>query len=367
MADAAPADREVTSASPAIAFRGVSKQYGAHTAVESLDLEIKEGEFFCLLGPSGCGKTTTLNLIGGFAEASTGEIRIRGELVNRTPPHRRKVNTVFQSYALFPHLNVRDNVAFGLRMAKVPRSETDTRVLEALKLVALDAYADRYPAQLSGGQQQRVAVARALVNRPAVLLLDEPLGSLDLKLRKRLQVELSQIQREVGTTFVFVTHDQGEAMAMADRIAIMNEGRVEQIGTANEIYKQPASRFVADFIGESNFIAVEWDNGVAVTSHDRIPLASPGTAGRGNGSLMVRPESVQLVPALPGDGGLLGTVVKVSFLGSFTRASVACAAADDPIIVDMPAELTEPVREDTLVQLRWEADAAVLFHDAVTE
>ncbi len=356
-----------TEASPAITFRGVSKNYGAHTALEPLDLEIMEGEFFCLLGPSGCGKTTTLNLIGGFAEASTGEIRIRGELVNATPPHRRKVNTVFQSYALFPHLNVRDNVGFGLRMARVPRGEADTRVIEALRLVALDAYADRYPAQLSGGQQQRVAVARALVNRPAVLLLDEPLGSLDLKLRKRLQVELSQIQREIGTTFVFVTHDQGEAMAMADRIAVMSEGRVEQIGTATEIYKHPASRFVAAFIGESNFIPVEWNSGTVVTSRERIPLASPGTADAGSGSLMVRPESVRLVPASPGDRGLLGTVVKVSFLGSFTRASVDCPAADDPIIVDTPGPLSEQIREATLVQLRWEADAAVLFHDSVKD
>ncbi|HXO10037.1 MAG TPA: ABC transporter ATP-binding protein [Solirubrobacteraceae bacterium] len=363
MVDAALTDRSTASASPAIAFSGVSKQYGAHTAVESLDLEINEGEFFCLLGPSGCGKTTTLNLLGGFAAASTGEIRIRGELVNRTPPHRRKVNTVFQSYALFPHLNVRDNVAFGLRMAKVPRSNTDTRVLEALTLVALEAYADRYPAQLSGGQQQRVAVARALVNRPAVLLLDEPLGSLDLKLRKRLQVELSQIQREIGTTFVFVTHDQGEAMAMADRIAIMNEGRVEQIGTAKEIYQQPASRFVADFIGESNFIAVEWHDGVVMASHDKAPLPSPDTRDSGSGTLMVRPESVRLESASPSDPGLLGTVVKVSFLGNLTRVSIDCAAAEDPIIVDMSAELSEQVREESLVRLRWEAEAAVLFHD----
>lgn len=360
-------DHQTMDAPPAITFRAVSKKYGAHTAVESLDLQINEGEFFCLLGPSGCGKTTTLNLIGGFAEASTGEIRIRGELVNRTPPHRRKVNTVFQSYALFPHLTVRDNVAFGLRMAKVPRGEADSRVLEALQLVALEAYSDRYPAQLSGGQQQRVAVARALVNRPAVLLLDEPLGSLDLKLRKRLQVELSQIQREIGTTFVFVTHDQGEAMAMADRIAVMNEGRVEQIGTAKEIYRQPASRFVADFIGESNFIPVEWGDGGVVTSRDRIRLASPHTTESGSGSLMVRPESVRLAPASPDDPGLLGTVVKVSFLGSFTRASVECPAADDPIIVDMPTDPNEQVREDALVQLRWEAEAAVLFHGAVTE
>ena len=365
--DAALADMQATSAPPAIVFRGVSKQYGTHTAVESLDLEINEGEFFCLLGPSGCGKTTTLNLIGGFAAASTGEIRIRGELVNRTPPHRRKVNTVFQSYALFPHLNVRDNVAFGLRMAKVPRGQTDTRVLEALKLVALDAFADRYPAQLSGGQQQRVAVARALVNRPAVLLLDEPLGSLDLKLRKRLQVELSQIQREVGTTFVFVTHDQGEAMAMADRIAIMNEGRVEQIGTATEIYKKPASRFVADFIGESNFIAVTWRDGVVSAAHEGVALAAPETRGSGSGTLMVRPEFVHVAPASPNSTGLSGTVVKVSFLGSFTRVSIDCPAVEEPVIVDMPGEVNEQVGEGSSVQLSWEAGAAVVFHDGEQE
>jgi ABC-type Fe3+/spermidine/putrescine transport system ATPase subunit len=363
-AQATPTEDRAAAAPPAISFRGVSKQYSGHTAVESLDLDINEGEFFCLLGPSGCGKTTTLNLIGGFAVASTGEIRIRGEIVNKTPPHRRKVNTVFQSYALFPHLNVRDNVGFGLRMAKVARSESDTRVLEALRLVALDAFADRYPAQLSGGQQQRVAVARALVNRPAVLLLDEPLGSLDLKLRKRLQVELSQIQREIGTTFVFVTHDQGEAMAMADRIAVMNEGRVEQIGTAKEIYSQPASRFVADFIGESNFISVECTDGTAVTSREGIPLAARASRDSGSGTLMVRPESVRLAPASPNDPGLLGTVVKVSFLGSFTRVSIDCPAADDPVIVDMPGEPNEQVRENTLVALRWEPEAAVLFHDA---
>jgi spermidine/putrescine transport system ATP-binding protein len=360
-AGAALADTETAPATPAVAFRGVSKRYGDHTAVESLDLEIQEGEFFCLLGPSGCGKTTTLNLIGGFAAATTGEIRIRGELVNRTPPHRRKANTVFQSYALFPHLNVRDNVAFGLKMARVARSEIDTRVLEALRLVALETYSDRYPAQLSGGQQQRVAVARALVNQPHVLLLDEPLGALDLKLRKRLQAELSQIQRDIGTTFVFVTHDQGEAMAISDRIAIMNEGRVEQVGTAKEIYKQPASRFVADFIGESNLIAVDWSDGVVTASRERTPLPSPATSGSGRGTLMVRPESVRLTAASPNDSGLLGTVTAVSFLGNFTRVSVDCPAAEGPVIVEMPAEQDELVRGGGVVQLHWAPEAAVLF------
>ena len=244
---------------------------------------------------------------------------------------------MFQSYALFPHMTVRDNVAFGLKMAKVPRDESETRVSEALSMVALDSFAERYPGQMSGGQQQRVAVARALVNRPAVLLLDEPLGALDLQLRKRLQVELSQIQREIGTTFVFVTHDQGEAMTMADRIAVMNDGRVEQIGTAEEIYRRPRSRFVADFIGESNFAEVESVDGRVVTARDRIPLPAPAPTFSGDGILMVRPESVRLRPTTEGDPGLVGTVIKLSFLGSVTRASVDCKSVDTPFIVDMPA------------------------------
>ena len=275
---------------PAIQFTGVSKRYGSQTAVHPIDLEIRDGEFFCLLGPSGCGKSTTLSLIGGFAAPSSGEIRISGELVNQTPPHRRKVNTVFQSYALFPHMNVSDNVAFGLKMAKVPRRECESRVAEALSLVALEPYADRYPGQLSGGQQQRVAVARALVNRPAVLLLDEPLGALDLQLRKRLQVELSQIQREVGTTFVFVTHDQGEAMAMADRIAVMNEGRIEQIGTAEEIYRRPARGSWRTSSASRTSPRSSSSTASVVTVRDRIPLPAPRHPDSGTGTLMVRPN-----------------------------------------------------------------------------
>jgi spermidine/putrescine transport system ATP-binding protein len=356
-ADAAPA----AVGTPAIQFTGVSKRYGSQTALHPIDLEIRDGEFFCLLGPSGCGKSTTLSLVGGFAAPSSGEIRISGELVNQTPPHRRRVNTVFQSYALFPHMTVSDNVAFGLKMAKVPRREADTRVAEALTLVALDAYAERYPGQLSGGQQQRVAVARALVNRPAVLLLDEPLGALDLQLRKRLQVELSQIQREIGTTFVFVTHDQGEAMTMADRIAVMNEGSIEQIGTPEEIYRRPASRFVADFIGESNFAEVEFAAGSVRTVRDGIPLAAPQQTRSGTGSLMVRPECVRLAPASEDDPGLVGTVIKVSFLGSVIRTTVQCPAVDTPFIVDMPSGSHHDIAENSLVQLRWDVKDAVLL------
>jgi spermidine/putrescine ABC transporter ATP-binding subunit len=359
--DATPELVGTPAGSPAIQFTGVSKRYGSQLALHPIDLEIQDGEFFCLLGPSGCGKSTTLSLIGGFAAASSGEIRISGDVVNQTPPHQRKVNTVFQSYALFPHMCVSDNVAFGLKMAKVPRDECETRVVEALRLVALESYADRFPGQLSGGQQQRVAVARALVNRPAVLLLDEPLGALDLQLRKRLQVELSQIQREIGTTFVFVTHDQGEAMTMADRIAVMNEGRIEQIGTAEEIYRRPASRFVADFIGESNFVDVEFVDGGVVTVRERIQLTAPKQARSGTGTLMVRPECVRLEPASEGDPGLKGTVIKISFLGSVTRASVLCPAVDGPFVVDMPSGLEHELRENSLVHLRWDIKDTVVL------
>ena len=245
---------ETSKRGNAIELRGVTKSFADMVALHPLDLDIRDGEFFCLLGPSGCGKTTTLNIIGGFTAPSSGVVRIAGEDMTKRPPNRRPVNTVFQSYALFPHLNVVENVSFGMRMARVPKSEQRTRASEALDLVGLGTFAQRPVSQLSGGQAQRVAIARALVNKPSVLLLDEPLGALDLKLRKRLQTELSLIQRHVGTTFVFVTHDQEEAMALADRIVILNEGRIEQIGTPEEIYRRPASLFAADFIGESNIL-----------------------------------------------------------------------------------------------------------------
>ena len=342
---ATPASRpsDAGPGSAGIELRGVTKRYGDNVALKAFDLDIRDGEFFCLLGPSGCGKTTTLNLIGGFVGPTTGEILIRDARVDRLPPHRRPVNTVFQSYALFPHMTVRDNVAFGLKMARVPKHEAGTRIAEALELVGLEQHGDRLPGQLSGGQQQRVAVARALVNRPAVLLLDEPLGALDLKLRKRLQVELAQIHRDVGTTFVYVTHDQEEAMAMATRIAVMNEGRVEQVGEPGEIYNRPTSRFVADFIGESNFLE----------------------GGSSNGSvLMIRPESVR-ISTEPRDG-LHGRILQTSFLGNQTRVAiaVACDGVDAPVLAslfgrDQTGE--RDLKPDQEVTLWWEPDDAVLL------
>jgi spermidine/putrescine transport system ATP-binding protein len=347
---------------PAIELRGVSKRYGNQVALEPLNLEIREGEFFCLLGPSGCGKTTTLNLIGGFVETSGGEILIQGQRADRVPPHKRNVNTVFQNYALFPHITVAENVGFGLRMAHVPRREATGRIDDALALVGLSELAERVPGELSGGQQQRVAVARALVNRPAVLLLDEPLGALDLKLRKRLQIELAQIHREVGTTFVFVTHDQEEAMAMADRIGVMNEGRLEQVGAPEEIYRRPATRFVADFIGESNFLEVTRtaDGSVVLGDGSVVPCPPPDGEWR-RATLMVRPESVRVNAGNGRHAGLVGMVVGSSFLGSFSRVAVQCEALGTPIIAALTGAAAAPLAANATATVSWSPQDAVVL------
>jgi spermidine/putrescine transport system ATP-binding protein len=238
-----------------VELQNVYKFFHQESAVNGIDLNIRQGEFFSILGPSGCGKTTTLRLIAGFERADAGRILIQERMMNHVPPYRRPVNTVFQSYALFNHLNVWDNIAFGLRLKKLSRVEVNSRVETALRLVKMEAMRSRFPAQLSGGQQQRVALARALVNRPAVVLLDEPLAALDLKLRQEMQVELSNLHQDLGLTFIFVTHDQKEALCLSDRIAVMHRGRIEQIGSPKEIYERPSTAFVADFIGDTNLFA----------------------------------------------------------------------------------------------------------------
>ena len=319
------------TAAPAIELVNVTKQYGDAIALDGISLRIDSGEFFCLLGPSGCGKTTTLNLIGGFIPLTSGELRIEGRVVNDLAPHQRNVNTVFQNYALFPHMTVAENVAFGLRMEGLDRHEIASRVDEYLELVGLGTYHDRYPTQMSGGQAQRVALARALAKRPAVLLLDEPLGALDLKLRKQMQVELARIHRQVGTTFVFVTHDQEEALSMATRIAVMSGGHVRQIGPPREIYLRPVDRFVADFIGESNFLDGTVTNGggapaFKLSNGTILPARSPSVSPNGPVKLMVRPESVSIGTAPP-NGERSPAVVKgrtsnVAFMGTHTRITV---------------------------------------------
>jgi spermidine/putrescine transport system ATP-binding protein len=295
--------RHATDGEPVVVLDQVVKRFGAVVAVDRLNLEIKRGEFFSMLGPSGCGKTTTLRMIGGFEAPTEGMVRLDGQDVTDLPAYKRNVNTVFQSYGLFPHLNVYENVAFGLRRQKVAAKEIERRVTEALELVSLAGYGKRRRAQLSGGQQQRVALARALVNRPQVLLLDEPLGALDLKLRKQMQLELKRIQRDVGITFVFVTHDQEEAMTISDRIAVMNKGRIEQLGRPEDVYERPATVFVAEFLGASNLLEgtyhgtdggwgqVELANGVRI----RIPVEHDRRDGE-TLRVGVRPEKIQVIP-----------------------------------------------------------------------
>jgi putative spermidine/putrescine transport system ATP-binding protein len=284
----------------AVRFTAVSRHFGHVKAVDAVDLEIAPGEFFAMLGPSGSGKTTCLRLIAGFEQPTSGHIEIFGETAEGVPPYRRNVNTVFQDYALFPHLNVLDNVAYGLMIRGIDKAERHRAANEALELVKLPGYGERRPGQLSGGQRQRVALARALVNKPKVLLLDEPLGALDLKLREQMQEELKSLQRSLGITFVFVTHDQGEALSMADRVAVFNDGRIQQIGAPQDIYRRPVSRFVADFVGSSNVI------GPALT--ERL--------GGGRRWASLRPEAIRLADS--GDG-LRARVAGSLFLGATTR------------------------------------------------
>jgi spermidine/putrescine transport system ATP-binding protein len=341
---------------PSVRLDRVTKRFGDFTAVRAMELDIPRGQFFTMLGPSGCGKTTTLRMVAGFEEPSEGRVLLDGDDVTTLPAFRRPTNTVFQSYALFPHRSVEQNVAFGLQRQKVEKDEVKRRVAEELERVGLAAEAKRRPAQLSGGQQQRVALARALVNRPAVLLLDEPLGALDLKLRKQLQVELKRIQRDVGITFIYVTHDQEEALTMSDRIAVMNEGVVEQVADPETVYEQPATTFVAGFIGVSNLMPGEVVSANGAGAELRLDagptVRAPQSAGTRAGErahAVVRPEKLSLTPAGSSDDGpsvegqvesslYLGTATQmVVKLADGTRMTVLVPNADTEARRDLPA------------------------------
>lgn len=321
----------------AVAFRQVARHYGAVRAVDDVDLDVAEGEFFAMLGPSGSGKTTCLRLIAGFERPTAGEVEIFGQVSNAIPPYRRPVNTVFQDYALFPHLNVRDNVAYGLMIAGMGRTERYRTAEATLELVALNGFAERKPSELSGGQRQRVALARALVNKPKVLLLDEPLGALDLKLREQMQMELKSLQRQLGITFVFVTHDQGEALSMADRVAVFNEGRIQQVGSPQEIYDRPTTPFVADFVGSSNLLQPE--------------MVARLTGKHAHASL--RPESVELR-----EDGLAARVTEQAFLGAATRVNLD--AGGQQIVAMLPKGSAVP-DVGSNVHIGWNADALHLM------
>jgi spermidine/putrescine ABC transporter ATP-binding subunit len=305
----------------------VTKRYGDVVALPRLDLEIPQSSFFALLGPSGCGKTTTLRLIAGFETADAGEVWIKGENVTRVPPHKRNFGMVFQQLALFPHLSVNDNVAFGLRMRRTDRAEIGKRITHALDLVKLASYGDRFPRQLSGGQQQRVALARAIVFEPSVLLLDEPLGALDKMLREEMQVELRELQRRLGITTVFVTHDQEEALTMSDYVAVMRDGEIEQMGAPREIYERPRTKFVAGFLGASNFldgqvVATEGSKVVVDLGGSQLTLDGSLPAGQDSSrlTLALRPERIGILP--PGSGRLQGTVTDVVYRGAETHVYV---------------------------------------------
>jgi putative spermidine/putrescine transport system ATP-binding protein len=325
----------------AVRFQKVSRHFGQVRAVDGVDLDVAPGEFFAMLGPSGSGKTTCLRLIAGFEQPSSGHIEIFGETAEGVPPYRRNVNTVFQDYALFPHLNILDNVSYGLMVKGMGKAQRLREAEKALELVKLPGYGARKPGQLSGGQRQRVALARALVNKPKVLLLDEPLGALDLKLREQMQEELKSLQRALGITFIFVTHDQGEALSMADRVAVFNNGGIVQQATPQELYQRPKTRFVADFVGSSNVIAPE-------------VMSSFGGERRW---ASLRPEAIRLAA----QNGIVATVAAASFLGAATRLSVE--ANGSRLHVTIPAGLPVPAA-GAAVRLAWQPDDIHYMDDA---
>jgi spermidine/putrescine transport system ATP-binding protein len=360
-----------------VGLYGVTKKFGTMVAVDDVTITVRRGEFFSMLGPSGCGKTTSLRMIAGFEEPDAGNVELTGRDIVGVPPFKRNVNTVFQSYALFPHLTVADNVAFGLRRKKVSKSDVRDRVKRYLDLVQLQGYDERRPSQLSGGQQQRVALARALVNEPAVLLLDEPLGALDLKLRKQMQLELMRIQREVGVTFVYVTHDQEEALVMSDRIAVMSQGRVEQIGFPEDIYERPATRFVAGFIGTSNIIESKITGRagdllqVEAAPGDRLLVPAPADRTFSPGDMLaftVRPEKLRVVaenePVADRICTIAGTVIDVVYQGVSTQLVVQTDAGTTLVVFRQNNErVSDAGVPGTRTRLTWEPEFNVVLEN----
>ena len=355
----------VTATEHAIDVRlaDVTKRYGDHTAVDRISLEIRRGEFVSLLGPSGCGKTTTLRILAGFVEPTGGEVQIGGRSMHGVPPYRRPVNMVFQHYALFPHLTVADNIAYGPRRRGVPRSETARAVAESLELVNLRGFGDRYPRQLSGGQQQRVALARALVNRPQVLLLDEPLGALDLKLRRQMQIELKRLQEYLGITFIYVTHDQEEALVLSDRIAVMHAGRIEQMDDARTVYERPATPFVADFIGQTNLLRCRVealrDGRLELAYGDLRLLASAAESALPPGSALhisVRPEQISIgTEPLAMDNSFAASVTRRVYLGALTNFHVTLAQDLTLVLATSDQRLARRLDRNSQVWVGWNA------------
>ena len=355
-------------------IKGVNKIYGTNHVVKDLNLLVEEGEFLTLLGSSGCGKTTTLRMIAGFEEPTTGSITVEGEPIEDKEPYERNVNTVFQSYALFPHMTIYDNVAYGLKMKKVPKKEIKERVLKMLEMVQLSGFEKRYPSQLSGGQKQRVAIARALINRPKVLLLDEPLGALDLKLRKQMQLELKRLQKKLNITFIYVTHDQEEALTMSDRIAIMHDGVMDQIGSPTEIYERPATKFVATFIGETNVfdgMIRSIEGGKAVIGIENGEVTSSGSVEEGDGkntgfavnefvTVSVRPEKMHFSPK-PVEGFTVPAVVRdYIYVGSVLKCIVVLPNGNEIKMEKLAGEELPPIGEKVFIC--WEPEDAVLIH-----
>jgi len=347
---------------PIVSIVNVEKFYGNNKVVNNLNMNIEEGEFLTMLGPSGCGKTTTLRMIAGFEDATSGIIKVENERVENKEPYERNVNTVFQNYALFPHMTVYENIAYGLNIKKIPKDEVKQRVNEMLELVQLKGFEKRKPDQMSGGQKQRVAIARALVNRPRVLLLDEPLGALDLKLRKQMQIELKRLQRKLKTTFVYVTHDQEEALTMSDRIAIMNGGNLEQIGTPDEIYEKPKTKFVAGFIGESNIlegVVTKVENGRLSIGAEcgNIETYDDGFSLNETLYVSVRPENMKY-SRTPIEGfSLVGSVKDHIYAGALIKTIVVLSNGDEIKFTRFPNE--EVLKENEVVYLYWDKNSGV--------